>query len=117
MPVVAFSAFCSAVAILGSVHRLIRSKRMLPLAVAYMVWAGIFTVSVLVVLKILQLPGTYRSFLSLWRLEGRAVPLWVGEFGTKPGDTSIEWRAVLGLAQSLKLAPYIHSNKAWSRMA
>ena len=93
---VIFSVVCTAVAALGLVHRLVRCRSMLPLYVAGMVWAGIFTASMLIVVKYLQLPATYQSFLSLWELEERSVPLWVGEFGTYPWDTSQEWKTLLG---------------------
>ena len=74
-------------------------------------WAGAWTASLMVVLAALRLPATYYSFLSLWRLEGRSVPVWVGEIGTEPGDTSPLWQLVWGclpspsLAKSLALSP------------
>ena len=61
-------------------------------------WAGAWSASVLAVLAGLQLPAAYRSFLSMWRLDALEVPVWVGEIGTSPGDTSPLWRLVWGYA-------------------
>ena len=32
----------------------------------------------------------------MWRLDGRSVPVWVGEVGTAPGDVPPSWRVVWG---------------------
>lgn len=91
VPLVVVSALCSVAAALAAAHCLLRRRGAWPLAALAMAWTGAWSASVLAVLAGLQLPAAYRSFLSMWRLDGLTVPVWVGEIGTWPGDTSPLW--------------------------
>ncbi len=95
-PVAAVSAFCAAAALLAAAHRLLLRRGAAALVGAVLVWGGALPASLLVALAALRLPSAYRSFLSIWRLQGRAVPVWVGEIGTRPDKPDPLWGLLWG---------------------
>ena len=56
----------------------------------FFLWIGLFFVSAFVVLCYLRTDGAIYGFLSMWALDNRPVPVWVGEFGTVlPGNDRV----------------------------
>lgn len=57
-----------------------------------LIWLGLFFLSVFALGVYLSSDASYSDALGAWSLDGRQVPVWVGEFGTgSPDEASFRW--------------------------
>jgi hypothetical protein len=66
-------------------------------------WICLTCVAVIVMCSVSDTYWMVSNELGRWRLEGRTVPVWVGEFGTGVGDTSTYWGFLLRVLRDNEL--------------
>ena len=86
-----------------------------PVLTSFLAWTALVAAAVLATFLATNTYWIVQDELLRWRLQSSSVPVWIGEFGTGIGDTSLQWRYLLRILRDwdLDFAYWAVNGRKW----